>query len=94
MRCHSLFFNKPEHENENEAEIIHKLTWKTVKIRDARNNVKSLLTNESHLTGRKREGNRKPRPIDWRSGEIRLSQGQRMRETQCMKTERNKYRSI
>ncbi len=60
MRDNLLFFNIPERDQENTTEIIHELLETKMEIRDARNQVK---IDRSHQIERKREGNRKPRPI-------------------------------
>ena len=58
MRDNLLFFNIPENERENTTDIVHKILEK-MKIRDAQNTVR---IDRSHRIGKKREGNRKPRP--------------------------------
>ena len=60
MRDNLLFFNIPEHEKENTIEIIHDLLEQKIEIEDASKHVK---IDRSHRIGRKREGNKKPRPI-------------------------------
>ena len=55
-----LFFNIPENERENTTDIVHKILEEKMEIRDAQNTVK---IDRSHRTGKKREENRKPRPI-------------------------------
>ena len=60
MRDNLLFFNMPELEKENTTEMIHELLESKIGITDARNTVK---IDRSHRIGRKRDGDRKPRPI-------------------------------
>ena len=55
-----LFFNIPENERENTTDIIQKILEEKMEICDAQNTVK---IDRSHRIGKKREGNRKPRPI-------------------------------
>ena len=50
----------PELEKENTTEMIHELFESKIGITDARNVVK---IDRSHRIGRKRDGDRKPRPI-------------------------------
>lgn len=60
MRDNLLFFNMPEMEEENTTSVIHELLESKMGITDARNTVK---IDRSHRIGRKRDGDRKPRPI-------------------------------
>ncbi|XP_028409101.1 protein unc-13 homolog C-like [Dendronephthya gigantea] len=60
MRDNLLFFNMPENDKENTTEMIHELLETKMGMEDARNNVK---IDRSHRIGRRKEGNRKPRPI-------------------------------
>ncbi|CAB4029628.1 Hypothetical predicted protein, partial [Paramuricea clavata] len=60
MRDNLLFFNMPESEKENTTEMIHELLESKIGIADARNTVK---IDRSHRISRKRDGDRKPRPI-------------------------------
>ena len=60
MRDNLLFFNIPEREQENTTEIIHELLESKMGIDDARSRIK---IDRSHRIGKKRERNRKPRPI-------------------------------
>jgi hypothetical protein len=55
-----LFFNMPELEKENTTEMIRELLESKIGITGARNTVK---IDRSHRIGRKRDGDRKPRPI-------------------------------
>jgi predicted nuclease with TOPRIM domain len=78
MRDNLLFFNIPERDQENTTEIIHELLETKMEIRDARNKVK---IDRSHRIGRKREGNRKPRPIV--HGQVQLSSRPRTCADKC-----------
>jgi small-conductance mechanosensitive channel len=60
MRDNLLFFNIPENDKENTTELIHELLESKMEIKEARSNVK---IDRSHRIGRKREDQRKPRPI-------------------------------
>jgi hypothetical protein len=60
MRDNLLFFNIPENDKENTTELIHELLESKMEIKEARGNVK---IDRSHRIGRKREDQRKPRPI-------------------------------
>ena len=60
MRDNLLFFNIPERDQGNTTEIIHELLKSKMEIDDAQNRIK---IDRSHRIGKKREGNRKPRPI-------------------------------
>lgn len=89
MRDNLLFFNIPERDQENTTEIIHELLETKMEIRDARNKVK---IDRSHRIGRKREGNRKPRPIV--HGQVQLSSRPRTCADKCKEIYRNEYRGI
>ena len=60
MRDNLSFFNIPENDKENTTELIHELLESKMEIKEARSNVK---IDRSHRIGRKREDQRKPRPI-------------------------------
>ncbi|CAB3986612.1 Hypothetical predicted protein [Paramuricea clavata] len=60
MRDNLLFFNIPEQDKEITTEIIHNLLETKFQIKDAKEVIK---IDRSHRIGKKREGNRKPRPI-------------------------------
>ncbi|XP_028394412.1 protein unc-13 homolog C-like [Dendronephthya gigantea] len=60
MRDNLLFFNIPERDQENTTDIIHELIETKMGMTDAKEKVK---IDRSHRIGRKRQGNRKPRPI-------------------------------
>jgi hypothetical protein len=60
MRDNLIFFNIPENDKENTTELIHELLERKMEIKEARSTVK---IDRSHRIGRKREDQRKPRPI-------------------------------
>ena len=60
MRDNLLFFNIPEQDKEVTTEIIHNLLETKFQIKDAK---EVIEIDRSHRIGKKREGNRKPRPI-------------------------------